>query len=892
MINLKNIIDPIRNSNVSLQERLFRLLTLVGLIGMGITVILTIALGEGASNYIGMILGFIILFSITYFSIHFRKIQVGAVLIGGLLVYLVMPYNYLTTGGLYGGGSSWFLLAFVFVALIVEKKAKYILLVTGLAVSWACYFLTYLYPSLPAAHTVEMAYTDVVLSLSMVSAITCGMILFQNAIYRSANRTAQQQKREIEELNRAQNRFFSSMSHEIRTPINTIIGLNEMILRETTSDEIAEDARNIQTAGKMLLALINDILDMSKIESGKMDIVPVSYDVGAMLSDIVNMIWVRAREKKLEFHIDVDRKMPSRLMGDEVRIKQVLINVLNNAVKYTAEGTVTLSIQCRKQENGRAQIVYSVADTGMGIKKENMPYLFSAFKRVDEEKNRHIEGTGLGLSIVKQLVELMDGDISVNSVYTKGTTFVITLPQEAVSEEEIGDIDIEARHAMNARKHYKRSFEAPRARILIVDDHETNLMVAKKLLRDTKVQTETACSGTECLQKTLQNRYDVILMDHLMPEMDGIMCLHEIRRQAGGLNPETPVVVLTANAGAENQRLYRREGFDGYLTKPVTGGQLETELLKHLPGEIVTLADEKESFGVVQAPFVEHAKKKKYLLVSTDSVSDLPAEMTDNARVAVMPYRVVTEGGEFIDGQEAGTDGVLSYMQSGRRAHSEAPNIAAYEAFFAEQLTKAQCVIHLTMSGKVSKGYDNALEASKSFDNVEVIDTGHLSSGMGFVVLQAAEYAAGGMSKEDVIEGIQQIRSLVRTSFIVDDTEYLLRAGRISPRINAICRVFMVHPVLVLKNSKMTVGAVMIGTQKTVWKKYIASVLQNAGRIDKRLLFITYAGLSYEDLQEIENIVKKKIPFEQVIYQKASPAISINCGVGAFGLLFKLQKGK
>lgn len=892
MINLKNIIDPIRDSNVSLQERLFRLLTLVGLIGMGITVILTIALGEGASNYIGMILGFIILFSITYFSIHFRKIQVGAVLIGGLLVYLVMPYNYLTTGGLYGGGSSWFLLAFVFVALIVEKKAKYILLVTGLAVSWACYFLTYLYPSLPAAHTVEMAYTDVVLSLSMVSAITCGMILFQNAIYRSANRTAQQQKREIEELNRAQNRFFSSMSHEIRTPINTIIGLNEMILRETTSDEIAEDARNIQTAGKMLLALINDILDMSKIESGKMDIVPVSYDVGAMLSDIVNMIWVRAREKKLEFHIDVDRKMPSRLMGDEVRIKQVLINVLNNAVKYTAEGTVTLSIQCRKQENGRAQIVYSVADTGMGIKKENMPYLFSAFKRVDEEKNRHIEGTGLGLSIVKQLVELMGGDISVNSVYTKGTTFVITLPQEAVSEEEIGDIDIEARHAMNARKHYKRSFEAPRARILIVDDHETNLMVAKKLLRDTKVQTETACSGTECLQKTLQNRYDVILMDHLMPEMDGIMCLHEIRRQAGGLNPETPVVVLTANAGAENQRLYRREGFDGYLTKPVTGGQLETELLKHLPGEIVTLADEKESFGVVQAPFVEHAKKKKYLLVSTDSVSDLPAEMTDNARVAVMPYRVVTEGGEFIDGQEAGTDGVLSYMQSGRRAHSEAPNIAAYEAFFAEQLTKAQCVIHLTMSGKVSKGYDNALEASKSFDNVEVIDTGHLSSGMGFVVLQAAEYAAGGMSKEDVIEGIQQIRSLVRTSFIVDDTEYLLRAGRISPRINAICRVFMVHPVLVLKNSKMTVGAVMIGTQKTVWKKYIVSVLQNAGRIDKRLLFITYAGLSYEDLQEIENIVKKKIPFEQVIYQKASPAISINCGVGAFGLLFKLQKGK
>lgn len=892
MINLKNIIDPIRDSNVSLQERLFRLLTLVGLIGMGITVILTIALGEGASNYIGMILGFIILFGITYCSIHFRKIQMGAILIGGLLVYLVMPYNYLTTGGLYGGGSSWFLLAFVFVALIVEKKAKYILLITGLAVSWGCYFLTYLYPSLPAAHTIEMAYTDVVLSLTMVSAITCGMILFQNAIYRSANRTAQQQKREIEELNQAQNRFFSSMSHEIRTPINTIIGLNEMILRETTSDEIAEDARNIQTAGKMLLALINDILDMSKIESGKMDIVPISYDVGAMLSDIVNMIWVRAKEKGLEFHIDVDRKMPAQLLGDEVRIKQVLINVLNNAVKYTAEGAVTLSIQCRRQENGRMQIVYSVADTGMGIKKENMPYLFSAFKRVDVEKNRHIEGTGLGLSIVKQLVELMGGDISVNSVYTKGTTFVITLPQERVSGEEIGDIDIEARHAMNARKHYRKSFEAPRARILIVDDNETNLMVAEKLLRDTKVQTETAGSGAECLRKTLQSRYDVILMDHLMPEMDGIICLHEIRKQAGGLNQETPVVVLTANAGGENQMLYKREGFDGYLTKPVTGGQLEAELLKHLPGEIVTLADGKESFGVVQAPFVEHAGKKKYLLISTDSVSDLPREMTDNTRIAVMPYRVVTEGGEFIDGQETGTDGVLSYMQSGRRAHSESPGVAEYEAFFAEQLTKAQSVIHLSMSGNVSKGYENALEASKSFDNVEVIDTGHLSSGMGFVVLQAAEYAAGGMSKEDVIAGIQQMRPQVRTSFIVDDTEYLLRAGRISPRLNGICRAFMVHPVLVLKNGKMAVGAVMIGTKKAVWEKYIAAVLKNAGRIDKSLLFITYAGLSGEDLQEIEKIVRKKMSFERVVYQKASPAIAINCGVGTLGLLFKLQKGK
>lgn len=889
---LKKIIQPIRDPNVGLQERLFRLITLVGLIGMAIAVGMGIIAGEGPANTVGMAVGFLILFVIVYFSTKYRKIQMGSVIIGALLLYLVMPFNFLTTGGPYGGASSWCMLAVVFVALLVENKVKYVMIGTGLFLCFGMYFLSYLYPSLLAMHTIQMVYLDSAVSMAVVAVVICGMLLFQNAVFRSANKTAQQQKKEIEELNQAQNRFFSSMSHEIRTPINTIIGLNEMILRENISDEVAENAENIQAASRMLLTLINDILDMSKMESGKMDIVSVSYDVGAMLSDIVNMIWVRAQEKGLEFHIDVDQTMPSQLMGDEVRVKQVLINVLNNAVKYTQEGSVTLSIQCRKQEHGRARIVYSVSDTGMGIKKENIPYLFSAFKRVDEEKNRYIEGTGLGLSIVKQLVDLMGGDITVNSVYTKGSTFIITLPQEIVSEQEIGYLDFEERHVVGTRKHYKTSFEAPKARVLVVDDNETNLMVAEKLLRDTKVQTETVGSGAACLERTLLNRYDVILMDHLMPGMDGIACLHEVRIQTGGLNHETPVVVLTANAGGENQLLYKREGFDGYLSKPVTGSQLEAEVLRHLPRELVTMENGQDSFGVVQKPFVERTQKKMPLLISTDSVCDLPEEMTERYRIAVLPYRVVTEGGEFIDGQEAGTDGVLAYVKRGRRAHSEAPEIVRYEAFFAEQLTKAQYVIHMTMSGKVSKGYENALEASKSFDNVEVIDTEYLSSGMGLMVLQAAKLAAADMPKEAVLQRMGQMRARVRTSFVVEDTGYLLQAGRISPRINTICKAIMAHPVVQLKNGKMGAGAVKIGTRKAVWKKYIDSTFKGAGNIDTSLLFLTHAGLPYEELREIEEMVREKVAFEKVIYQKASPAISINCGPGAFGLLFMLQDEK
>ena len=252
----------------------------------------------------------------------------------------------------------------------------------------------------------------------MVGLLTSVLLMFLNRMYEEENALTQQQKKEIEELNQAENNFFSSMSHEIRTPINTIIGLNEITLRGDIPDEVAENARNIQGASKLLLTLINDILDISKIKSGKMEIVNASYETGTLFSEIVNMIWIKAKEKGLEFKLYVDPSIPSMLCGDEVRIKQVLINLLNNAVKYTSEGSVTLSVRCERQGVNRVRVWYSVEDTGQGVKKENLPYIFNAFRRVDEEKNRHIEGTGLGLSIVQQLVELMGGEISVNSVYT------------------------------------------------------------------------------------------------------------------------------------------------------------------------------------------------------------------------------------------------------------------------------------------------------------------------------------------------------------------------------------------------------------------------------------------------------------------------------------------
>lgn len=889
-MRIRNMIKEICNPNFSLTERLFRLIMLIGLAALLIGIIVGILAGEKIENTGALLVAFLVFYLITLLSIRFHKTQIGAVITAVLMIYVVLPYNFLTAGGIYGGAPIWFMLGVVYVCLVVEKKVRYALIFSGYVLFGLCYYIAYAFPELVIRHTTQAAYIDSFMTLVVVSGLTCGMILFQNAIFRSENALAQKQKKEIEELNKMQNRFFSSMSHEIRTPINTIIGLNEMILREEVSEEVAADAKSIQGASKMLLTLINDILDMSKIESGKMDIVPVVYNVGDMLSDIVNMIWVRAQEKGLVFHVDVDQSVPAQLCADEVRIKQILINVLNNAVKYTQEGSITLSIQCKKQEDGIASISYSIIDTGMGIKKESIPFLFSAFKRVDEEKNRYIEGTGLGLSIVKQLVELMDGEIAVNSVYTKGSTFVITLPQQIASKEQIGNLNIEKRHELNQRQHYKQSFEAPDAKVLIVDDNEANLLVESKLLRGTKVQIDMVMSGRECLEKTLQKQYDVILMDHLMPEMDGIACYHEITGQVGGLNQNTPVVILTANAGSENKTLYRREGFDGYLLKPVSGEQLEMELLKHLPRELVQTVNPDCYEDQEASPVMGH-KRKMMILVSSESVCDLPKALVEKNRIAILPYHVVTEGGDFLDGVEAETEGVLSYItEQEKLVFSREPSVEEYEAFFAEQLTKTQYVIHISLAEGVGMGYQRACEAAKSFDNVYVVNSGHLSSGMGLMVLQACEYAAEGMNVEGILKELQKMKSRIRTSFIVNHTEYLTRAGRISPKINTICRTMMIHPVIVLRRSAMTVGKILIGTRDFVWKRYMNSVLSNVRNADKKYLFITYSGLFYEELKEIHSYVERNYPdgcaFEHVICQKASPAISANCGPGSFGLLY------
>ncbi|MBQ7733660.1 MAG: response regulator [Synergistaceae bacterium] len=396
--------------------------------------------------------------------------------------------------------------------------------------------------------------------------------------------------------NSAKSEFLANMSHEIRTPINAVLGMNEMIIRESTSPKITTYARNVESAGKNLLSIINDILDFSKIEAGKMEIAEGDYKLSSVLNDVTNMIVFKAKQKDLKFTVSIDEKLPDGLYGDEVRVRQVVTNVLNNAVKYTREGSVTLDVTGEKayQEDGSViiNLVFKVSDTGIGIKEEDLPKLFRKFERIDLVQNNTVEGTGLGLSITQNLLHMMNGTINVESEYGKGSTFTINLPQKIISDEPIGNFHEKFERYVHAMRAYKESFRAPDANLLVVDDTDMNLTVIEGLLSKTEINLDTASSGAEALTYTKTKRYDLILMDQRMPHMDGTQTLNNIRSQNDGLNKDTPVICLTADAVSGARSKYLEEGFTDYLSKPVESSSLESVLIKYLPHEKIIIQDE------------------------------------------------------------------------------------------------------------------------------------------------------------------------------------------------------------------------------------------------------------------------------------------------------------
>ena len=379
---------------------------------------------------------------------------------------------------------------------------------------------------------------------------------------------------------KAKSSFLAQMSHEIRTPINAVLGMNEMILRESREPETLEYAGNIETAGHTLLGLINSILDFSKIEDGKMELVHVRYETNRFIDELVNMISDRAERKGLELKLDIDPTIPGVLYGDDMRIRQIITNLLTNAVKYTPAGTVTMTIRLLSRTEDRCELFVSVADTGIGIREEDIGRLFDSFQRLDQERNRGIEGTGLGIAIVQRLLAMMDSRLDVQSVYGEGSTFSFRLAQQVVDWRPIGAY--EPNRAAAAPEQHRKSVWAPTADVLVVDDNDMNLKVAKGLLKHAGISPELAESGAQCLEMTARKHYDIIFLDHMMPEMDGIQTLQALRAR-GDLSEDTAVIVLTANAVAGAREEYLKAGFRDYLSKPIEVEELDRMLSKYLP---------------------------------------------------------------------------------------------------------------------------------------------------------------------------------------------------------------------------------------------------------------------------------------------------------------------
>lgn len=431
---------------------------------------------------------------------------------------------------------------------------------------------------------------EVVISLGIifVSLIVAGivnsLITEQNHRLLDALRKEKRSQQEAEAANMAKSSFLANMSHEICTPINAILGMNEMILREEKDPAIRGYAGNIQASGNSLLSIVSDVLDISKIESGKLEIIPVDYEVNSLISDCCNMAAGRAKAKELELLVECADNVPMKLCGDETHIRQIIMNLLTNAVKYTEKGTVKLIVSGRFTDGGFVLKV-DVSDTGIGIAEENLPQLFTQFQRFDLQRNRNIEGTGLGLSIVKRLCDLMSGTITARSVLGSGSTFTVELPQKVVDSTPCGGVNLN--YSAGAEHEYHHSFEAPEAKILAVDDLPVNLLVIANLLKETRIKIDTAGSGRECMDKCSQQKYDLILMDHMMPEMDGVLTFEKLHGDKSSPNFETPVIMLTANALAGMREQYMDVGFADYVSKPVRGAKLEEAIRRNLPESLI-----------------------------------------------------------------------------------------------------------------------------------------------------------------------------------------------------------------------------------------------------------------------------------------------------------------
>lgn len=579
------ILNKFLNKQLDFRVRLFSVLAMAGIVISLISTISCIINGENLISIIANITTTFIAYGLMHYASRSGQYQ-RCYMITIIVIFLIFfPLIFFVGGGYRGAMPCFFIFAVVFTAFMLEgKKALGMAAVELLIYTGLCIF-AYFYPdTVTVIDTNLYQLIDSIIGFVAVS-ISIGITMFLHfRMYNDQQRELEKSKEEAIKLSETKSIFLANMSHEIRTPINVILGMNEMVQRESDLEKIANYSQNIQNAGKTLLSIISNILDVSRIESGKLEMTEQSYQTSELIHELSIIGIESAAKKDIEFLVEVDKTLPSKLIGDFIHVKQVAVNFLSNAVKYTKQGSITLYFG-QKPTMVPEEIILciSVADTGIGIKKEHLPLLFDTFTRLDLPEHRNIEGTGLGLSIAKELADLMNGQIYVNSEWGGGSTFSVEIPQKIQSTTPFDEQNL-----LEVKESKRRGggFFAPHANVLVVDDNSENLQVIKSLLDRTMIHVDTAVNGHECLKAVKETCYHAILMDYMMPGMDGVETYRRLREEIHGFR--TPVIALTANVIAGVEQMFLQEGFTSYLTKPILWQELEDTLLACLPEELVT----------------------------------------------------------------------------------------------------------------------------------------------------------------------------------------------------------------------------------------------------------------------------------------------------------------
>lgn len=564
--------------HLDLRARFFNLLAVGGMAISLVMAVTTVFTGAGFGHFLVNIALAAVSFGLLYFARLTGDYQ-RCYLITVICIFMILfPGAFFVSDGYRSGMPAFFVFAVTISVFMLRGRTAFAVATLELVLYVGLCLYAYYNPDSVRHFPSEAAMLRDIIVSFVSNSIVLGIVMHYHF------RLNYEQQMELEEareealaLNRVKTTFLTNISHEIRTPINVVLGMNEMILRESTSDQIRRYASNIQIAGKSLLTLISNVLDIAKIESGKLELIPENYNTVDLIFDLVVIGRESAARKGLVFQTQVDRSLPSSFFGDSFHIKRIVVNFLSNAVKYTPEGFVTLGFSCRTQGD-QTLLCISVQDTGIGIDPGDLERLFQSFTR-GGPSHRVIEGSGLGLAIARELCDRMGGTIHVESKVGFGSTFTVEIPQVVVDPTPLGQWEShQAAVFLDGT-----SFVAPAARVLIVDDNQENLEVTKALLKENLLQVDTALSGRQCLALAERRSYDLILMDYMMPELDGLETLRLLRKR--GI--DTPVVAVTANILPGTKETLMEAGFAAFLTKPIIWNQLQQVLVELLPQELV-----------------------------------------------------------------------------------------------------------------------------------------------------------------------------------------------------------------------------------------------------------------------------------------------------------------